>query len=354
MRYKTLPLVLVVLLVTCLAIVGCGPAPAEFELSNLQIPPGTVEVSEGVAISVDVTNIGGLEGSYTVVLAVDDETLTENVTLAPGATEEVTFTYTPTTEGEYTITVDELSETLVVVAPVEGWWRIPYRVVGGEMTLLISLPELGSTVAETGADFPLSTMDILINKTVADGSREFVIDGASFSVPSMHIPGVIPGIDIDLQLSLEEDATGTLCVEDGVGDVDVTSETVSGMTPETSCTFGDGTLDPAGSILVHLPLVAEATLPAIGAQETWPMDVFTTTGHSYNHVTRPGKPINDLEVEWNGLSLAEDGGPAPYVGTSGTLVAIGALLTRRIGPFEVDLQFRVVIEIEAVPGWEQE
>lgn len=346
MRSKELLVVFVALLVASLAIVACGPSLAEFELSNLTISPGSVELGEEVAISVDVTNTGGLNGSYTANLTIDGETFAQQeLTLEPGDMETVTFNYTPEQTGTYTIMIGEESDTLNVTPPTEEYWKIPYQAVGGEITLL--------TPDEKTVDFPAATMDVWISKAVVNGSREVIIDAASFSAEPATVPDMMTimmlTIDMDLTLSLEEDATGSLYVADGVGDVDVHSEV---DTAKAYYIFGDGTMDPPGSVLLQLPLVGDAEVSFI--EVTLPMDVFMTTGNSSSHVTKPGDDIDDSELEGNGVPFTKDGGPAPYVGTSGTIIATGAALDLRLVGFDVDFQYRIVMEIEPVPGWEQE
>ncbi len=109
MKNKYLSLLFVGLALLFLSFtIGCGQsqseedttstpplAPACFVLSNLTITPTSVIAGEVVAISVEVSNTGGTEGSYTVVFKVRLEwTGWENVevTLKPGQTKTVTYT----------------------------------------------------------------------------------------------------------------------------------------------------------------------------------------------------------------------------------------------------------------------
>ena len=48
---------------------GCGEAI--FEVSNLTVSPQKVESGQTARISVDITNTGGAEGNYTVILKID-------------------------------------------------------------------------------------------------------------------------------------------------------------------------------------------------------------------------------------------------------------------------------------------
>ncbi|MFB0499862.1 MAG: PGF-pre-PGF domain-containing protein [Candidatus Hadarchaeaceae archaeon] len=94
------------------------PAQAEFELSNLVIDPSEVGPGETITISIVVTNVGELEGTYTVTLKINNVVeATEDVTLAGGATETVTFTVSRDVEGTYNVEVDGLTGTFVVTTP---------------------------------------------------------------------------------------------------------------------------------------------------------------------------------------------------------------------------------------------
>ena len=73
--------------------VASVPKPAAFSTSNLTIRPYTVETASETQIGVTVTNTGGLEGTYTVVLKIDGAiTKTQDITLAGGMSEHVVLT----------------------------------------------------------------------------------------------------------------------------------------------------------------------------------------------------------------------------------------------------------------------
>ncbi len=91
--------------------------PAEFEVSNLQVSPSEVETGEEVEISVDVKNVGEIEGDKTLELTVDGESKTKNVTLKPGESKSVTFTIARESEGTYEVNLGELSSSFEVVTP---------------------------------------------------------------------------------------------------------------------------------------------------------------------------------------------------------------------------------------------
>lgn len=95
-----------------------APAPAAFSVSNLTVQPAEVEPKEAVSITVSVTNTGGAEGSYTVVLKINDlKEVERSITIAVGSSEIVTFSVTREEPGSYNIAVDSLGASFTVVAP---------------------------------------------------------------------------------------------------------------------------------------------------------------------------------------------------------------------------------------------
>ncbi len=117
-----------------------GPAPAEFELSNLVIDPSEVRPGGTVTISVDVTNVGELEGTYTITLRIDDVVeATEDVTLAGGATETVPFLISRDVEGTYNVEVDDLNGTFVVTPPSPPTSAVPLAVTITGIVLLAGI-----------------------------------------------------------------------------------------------------------------------------------------------------------------------------------------------------------------------
>jgi len=91
---------------------------ATFVLSNLVIDPNEVYVNEPVTISVDVTNMGLTDGTYTVMLKIDDEV--ENTAVFIEAAKEepitktVTFTVTRGVPRTYSVEVNGLIGSFTV------------------------------------------------------------------------------------------------------------------------------------------------------------------------------------------------------------------------------------------------
>ncbi len=86
--------------------------PAEISLGDLAVNPPEVNPGEKVTVSVIVTNIGGMVGSYEVILG-GDFMATKMVTLEPGESKAVSFEVTPTELGVYSVSVDGLTGRLL-------------------------------------------------------------------------------------------------------------------------------------------------------------------------------------------------------------------------------------------------
>lgn len=107
-------------------------SPAHFEVGNLDIKPDQVRVGQRVTISVQVANTGGLSGEYTLRLNIDGQLeSSELITLAPGQSQEVSFSLTRDSPGSYRVEIGGLRGSFVVEAmptpPVEvgcRWWLI--------------------------------------------------------------------------------------------------------------------------------------------------------------------------------------------------------------------------------------
>ncbi|GEM_PF-2281215 len=117
MYKKLLISLLVILSVVFTAVLcSCEAEEAKFEVSNLVIEPSTALTGQIVPVIVEVTNTGGTEGTYNVILLVDGvEESSESVSLSPGASETVTFNLARDIAGEYEIEVVGLKGELMVV-----------------------------------------------------------------------------------------------------------------------------------------------------------------------------------------------------------------------------------------------
>jgi len=94
------------------------PAPAEFEVTSLAVTPIVAEPGQAVTVEVEVKNVGGTEGSHTIVLTVNGVAgQTMDVTVKPFVTETAAFTLIKDASSIYDIEVSGLTETLRVKQP---------------------------------------------------------------------------------------------------------------------------------------------------------------------------------------------------------------------------------------------
>ncbi len=113
MRYKVFALAIGIILLSGLAAAGCGGEGPFVALSNWSISPNPAIVGSPVTISVDATNNNSNTETFTFKLSVDSVfgINTSTITLAPGATQKVAFTYIPTVAvgknhpGNYQVTI---------------------------------------------------------------------------------------------------------------------------------------------------------------------------------------------------------------------------------------------------------
>ena len=122
-----------------------GAKPATFTLTNLTINPLEAYVGEAVQISVNLTNIGDLEGNQTLNLEINNAVKdTTNVTLAGNSTEIVEFTYIEMVEGNFSVKVGDLTGAFnIKPAPPESskivlsnFLSTPYEVWANENVTL--------------------------------------------------------------------------------------------------------------------------------------------------------------------------------------------------------------------------
>ncbi len=94
------------------------PSSVEFTTNNLVINPTVAEAGQTVTASAEISNTGEIDGSYPVTLKVAGAHIEDkDLTVSPGVTETVSFTFTRDTPGYYEIEVAGLTGFLIVVEP---------------------------------------------------------------------------------------------------------------------------------------------------------------------------------------------------------------------------------------------
>jgi hypothetical protein len=111
-----------------------APSPAAFIISNVSVSDDTVAPEENVTITIDVTNTGETEGTYTVVLRINGVVEdTQSITLEGGETGQVAFTISKDEVGDYAIDINGKSASFSVVQPTRLVLII--SVIGGVIVL---------------------------------------------------------------------------------------------------------------------------------------------------------------------------------------------------------------------------
>jgi len=99
-------------------ILRLSPVAKRAVFTDLTVSPAEAQPGQPVEISVKVTNVGGMESSYTVTLSINGIVEdTETITLAGGETKVVTFMVTRDIAGGYAVEVGGLTVTFTVVGP---------------------------------------------------------------------------------------------------------------------------------------------------------------------------------------------------------------------------------------------
>jgi hypothetical protein len=152
-------------------LIAVAVKPAEFTLANLAIDPLQAYVGDAVQISVNLTNIGDLEGNQTLNLEINDAVKeTENVTLAGNSSQLIQFTDIETTEGNYTVQVGDLIGYFIInPAPPESSKIIlsnlrsdPYEVWSNQTVTLTASAQNPTTEADK------LTIRVLIDDVVVE------------------------------------------------------------------------------------------------------------------------------------------------------------------------------------------
>jgi hypothetical protein len=190
-----------------------------------------------------------------------------------------------------------------------------------------------------------------ISKSIsANGSREVIIPKSAWVFPKFRVKEILSGVNMDLLMPIQADAHGILYVKDGVGDVDMHSESNSSKVPIQADTYGDGTKDPAGSMLIPIILIGNFDT-SVGQKGTLPFGLIFTTGHTDNvvHITL-NKKFDGAIITSEGARFAKDGGVADYVGTAGTITTTGTggCLGIKLVGFRIDFQTEIKLVLEPV------
>ena len=157
-----------------------APRPAEFILSDLTINPSEAYVGEAIQISVNITNIGDLEGNQTLDFQVNNAIVnTENITLAGNSSQIVDFTDVEIDEGTYLVQVGYLNGTFTLKpAPPETSKIILSSMKVNPYEVWVDEPVTVTAIAENpSADTEKLTVKISVDDVIM-GSQVIELEAA--------------------------------------------------------------------------------------------------------------------------------------------------------------------------------
>ena len=138
------------------------------QFANLVISPTEAEGGEQVAISADISNVGEISGTYNVTLKINGaEVETEVVTVSAGETASVLFSVTRDDSGTYSIGLDGLSGSLIVLKP--AGFEISNLVISPEEAVAcweVSVMCDVTNVGETEGSCPVSLKGIMMGRSI--------------------------------------------------------------------------------------------------------------------------------------------------------------------------------------------
>jgi len=150
---------------TTFAIIGTTKMAA-FTLTLVDISPTEVAPGEEVNVTVSVANTGTKEGSYTVVLEINEVKESEKtVTVPAGKSELVSFTATREQPGKYNVMLGGLGGSFIVVAPS----------VTPEAPAVFSLSKLTVTPTEVESNEPITVTVSVANTGGNEGNYSVVL-----------------------------------------------------------------------------------------------------------------------------------------------------------------------------------
>ena len=189
----------IIFLLVFIAIPGflqaCQETLPTFEVLSLDITPPKVTTGEKATIEVEIRNSNAKMDTYNVPLMVngvaDDR---KSITLAPGATELITFTLTRSQAGTYRISVGNKESTLVVEKLLPPDFRLsnleinPSKVDSGEKVVITAkIANVGGTQGSYTAELKVDDCTVQTEKvTVAAGADSTLSFGICADLPGTY------------------------------------------------------------------------------------------------------------------------------------------------------------------------
>jgi hypothetical protein len=156
-------------------------APPSFDVVSIDLKATTISPGEKTSVSATVQNIGGTKGVYSAALYIDGtKKQTNDILLAPGATDSTSFTIQEDKPGSHKISVGDRSVTLTVKANLTPH-PMDLRYDSGQATDFLALikPNTGYVV-----DFVPPSDTFIINKVQIYG---LIFGGRGFTIRDIEV-----------------------------------------------------------------------------------------------------------------------------------------------------------------------
>jgi len=198
MNKRTIGAIFLLILIAMLSFLqACQEVPPAFEVLSLDITPPKVITGEKATVEVEIRNSNAKMDTYNVPLMVngvaDDR---KSVTLAPGATELITFTLTRSHAGTYRVSVGNKESTLVVEKPLPPDFRL-------------SNLEINPSEVNSGEKVIITAKIANVGGTQGSYTAELKVDGITNQTEKIIIPA---GTDYMLVFKISRDLPGTYTV----------------------------------------------------------------------------------------------------------------------------------------------
>jgi hypothetical protein len=159
--------------------------PAEFAASELVLSSNSVEAGEDITVSFKLVNKGEVSGKYTATLQIDGDTgATEDVNLAGGESQPVTFIINRSEPGGYIVAVGSLSASFIYLKPAA--FTISELGINPTSIQKNKLIIINFLVTNTGEISGVYTPTLKVNDTVA-GTKNITLAGGENQLISFEL-----------------------------------------------------------------------------------------------------------------------------------------------------------------------
>jgi hypothetical protein len=176
-------------------LVSGAPKPAEFTLTDLIINPNEAYVGETVQISVNVTNIGEIEGNNTVNLEINGAMKdTTNITLAGNSSDIIAFADIENIVGFYAVQVGTLNGNFTIKeAPPESSKIVLSDLRVNPYEAWIDEPVNVTAIAKNPSSLPDKLMVKVTMDDTVTGSQVIELDAGSSQTISLIVNATTEG-----------------------------------------------------------------------------------------------------------------------------------------------------------------